>query len=77
MDFKLDLTSFGPELGEPELLPDNEGWAWGRSDGTRVEMRFDPPLASVYFEGGNKSDIRAFFYRGKLPEKGIAILWLL
>ena len=68
IDFALDLTNFGSELGEPELLPDNRGWAWGRSEGTRVEMRFDPPVASVYFERGNKSEIRAFFYKGEVPE---------
>ena len=68
IDFKLDLTSFGSDLGVPELLPDNRGWAWGRSDGTRLEMRFDPPVTSAYFERGNKSNIRAFFYKGEVPE---------
>ena len=68
IDFALDLTSFGSELGEPELLPDNRGWSWGRSEGARVEMRFDPPMAAVYFERGNKSEIRAFFYKGEVPE---------
>ena len=68
IDFALDLASFGSELGEPELLPDNRGWSWGRSEGTRVEMRFDPPVAAVYFERGNKSEIRAFFYKGEVPE---------
>ena len=68
IDFELDLTNFGSELGQPELLPGNRGWSWGRRDGTRVEMRFDPPMASVYFERGNKSEIRAFFYKGEVPE---------
>lgn len=67
INFTLDLTKFGSELGQPELLADDRGWSWGRSDGTRVEMRFDPPMASVYFEQGNKSDIRAFFYKGEVP----------
>ena len=31
-------------------------------------MRFDPPMAAVYFERGNKSEIRAFFYKGEVPE---------
>ena len=30
-----------------------------------IEMRFDPPVAAVYFERGNKSEIRAFFYKGR------------
>jgi len=68
IDFALDLTDFGSELGEPELLPDNRGWTWGPSEGTRVEMRFDPPVVAVYFERGNKSEIRAFFYKGEVPE---------
>ena len=67
INFSLDLANFGPELGQPELLPDNRGWSWGRNDGARVEMRFDPPMASAYFEQGNKSDIRAFFYKGGVP----------
>ena len=31
ISFKLNLSAFGSALGEPELLPDNRGWAWGRS----------------------------------------------
>lgn len=67
--FKFDLANFGPELGEPELLPENRGWAWGRAGGSRVEMRFDPPMASVHFEGGGrKTELRAFFYNGEVPQ---------
>lgn len=66
--FKFDLGTVGSELGEPELLSGNRGWTWGRRGGSRVEMRFDPPLASVYFERGRKSEVRAMFYRGKVPQ---------
>jgi len=66
--FGFDLATFGAELGEPELLPANRGWAWGRTGGSRVEMRFDPPMASVYFEQGRKSEVRAFFYKGEIPQ---------
>ncbi len=66
MVFKFDLANFGAEMGEPVLLPDNRGWAWGREGGKRVEMRFDPVLASVYFERGNKGEVRAFFYKGSI-----------
>jgi hypothetical protein len=66
--FHLNLMSFGSELGEPELLPNDSGWTWGRNKNARVEMHFDPPLAALYFERGNKSEIRAFFYKGKVPE---------
>lgn len=66
--FRFDLATFGAELGEPELLPANRGWAWGRAGGSRVEMRFDPPMASVYFERGRKSEVRAFFYKDEVPQ---------
>lgn len=66
--FHLDLERFGSELGTPELLPDNRGWAWGRRGGERLEMRFDPPMASVYFELGHESEIRAFFYKDRVPQ---------
>ena len=68
ISFKFDLANAGKELGDPELLPGNAGWAWGRKGGSRVEMRFDPPLASVYFERGQKSEVRAFFYKGEVPQ---------
>jgi hypothetical protein len=61
MVFKFDLANFAAEMGEPELLPDNRGWAWGKAN-QRIEMRFEPALATVYFERGNKSEVRAFFY---------------
>lgn len=63
ISFKFDLAGFGAELGEPELLPGNIGWAWGRASGSRIEMRFDHPLAAVYFERGQKAEVRAFFYK--------------
>lgn len=66
--FNFDLAGVGAELGEPVLLPGNRGWAWGRSGGSRIEMRFDPPLASVYYEQGRKSEVRAFFYKGEVPQ---------
>lgn len=64
--FHFDLAAF-PELGLPELLPENRGWAWGRG-ARRVEMRFEPPLARVYFEPGKTSEIRGFFYAGSIAQ---------
>lgn len=66
--FKFDLADFGSQLGEPALLPERRGWRWGRPGGAEVEMRFDPPLADVYFERGQKSEIRALFYSGVVPQ---------
>jgi Cellulase (glycosyl hydrolase family 5) len=68
MSFRFDLANVGARLGEPELLPANRGWAWGKPGGVRMEMRFDPPLAAVYFERGQKSEIRAYFYQGEVPQ---------
>jgi hypothetical protein len=66
--FKFDLTTFEPVLGEPTLLPGNSGWSWGRPGGPQVEMRFDPPLASVHFERDQKSEVRALIYDGAVPQ---------
>ncbi len=68
LSFRFDLENLGVELGEPELLPDNRGWSWGRTGGTKVELSFDPPLASIAFERGGKSEIRAYFYFGAVPQ---------
>jgi hypothetical protein len=69
--FRFDLDGFGGEMGEPALLPGNRGWTWGRAGSARMEMRFDPPLASVHFaSAGQKGEIRAFFYDGEIvPEE--------
>jgi Cellulase (glycosyl hydrolase family 5) len=66
--FQFDLEKFRGELGDPELLPDNRGWSWGRPRGPRVQLRFDPPLAEVKFERGNKAEVRAYFYSGEVPQ---------
>lgn len=66
--FKFELETFRAQMGEPEILPGNRGWAWGRAGASRVEMRFDPPLAALEFDGGNRSELRAFFYKGEVPQ---------
>ncbi|MEN4826639.1 glycosyl hydrolase family 5 [Pseudomonas sp. P39-UII1] len=58
-----DPALIAGEMGDPVLLPGNRGWSWGKdAQGPRVEMRFDPPLAKVYFERGDTRQIRTFFY---------------
>lgn len=66
--FFFDLASFRPVMGDPELLPDNRGWAWGKKGADRIEMRFEPALAALYFERGRKEEIRAYFYQGMIPK---------
>jgi Cellulase (glycosyl hydrolase family 5) len=68
ISFAFDLADFGSELGEPKLLPGNLGWVWGHAGGTNIQMRFDRPLAAVYFERGQKSEVRAFFYKDDIPQ---------
>ncbi|MGF0238609.1 cellulase family glycosylhydrolase [Rhodococcus sp. IEGM1300] len=64
--FNFDPALFSGEMGEPVLLPDNKGWAWGNEKGRRIEMRFEPALARVYFETGDRSEVRAFFYKNSV-----------
>lgn len=64
--FKFDLVNLAKEMGEPALLPDNRGWTWGNAEARQIEMRFEPALASVYFEMGNKSQLRAFFIKDSI-----------
>lgn len=68
MSVKFDLATFGAEMGEPELLPRNQGWTWGKPGGTRIEVRFEPALASVQFERGNRNEIRAYVYSGSISQ---------
>jgi hypothetical protein len=64
MVFQFDPAQIAGDMGAPQLLPGNRGWSWGKADqGRRIEMRFDPPLAKVYFERGNPSELRAFSTR--------------
>ena len=64
MVFQFDPAQIAGAMGAPQLLAGNRGWSWGGAkQGRRVEMRFDPPLAKVYFERGNPSELRAFFYK--------------
>jgi hypothetical protein len=65
--FRLDQATWNATMGDPVLLPDNRGWRWGRDGGPQEEVRFDPPLAAVQFESGDKSKLRAFFFQDKLP----------
>ncbi|MHC8320952.1 glycoside hydrolase 5 family protein [Pseudomonas sp. GB2N2] len=60
--FQFDSALF-KDMGVPELLAGNAGWSWGNAQGRRIEMRFEPALTRVYFEPGDKSEIRAFFYK--------------
>jgi hypothetical protein len=65
--FALDRAAFTAHLGEPQLLPGNRGWAWGRPGATRIEVRFDPPLPAVVFKDAQKDEVRGAFYGAVEP----------
>ncbi len=64
--FKFDLNVFGKEMGDPQPLPNNKGWVWGKAGGSRLEMRIEPSVPTLYFERGNKNELRAFFFDGPI-----------
>jgi hypothetical protein len=66
-DFKLDSTSFQGRLPDPELLADKTGWTWKTGNGHAITLRFDEPIADVYFEMNRKETIRTFFFKGNVP----------
>ena len=49
------------------MLPDKDGWRWGK-DAKQIEMRFSPRPAALFFERGNKTELRAYFYNGEIPK---------
>lgn len=57
----LDSASLGGKSAAPLLLENNAGWRWEVAPGQNVEVKFTGTLAQVYFERGNKNQIRAFF----------------
>ncbi|MDF2439678.1 MAG: hypothetical protein JWN98_662 [Abditibacteriota bacterium] len=63
---KTDAPSLRGQSSEPQMLPDNAGWTWPVANGQAVTVKFEPPPASVYFERGNKNQIRAMFAAGNL-----------
>lgn len=66
----LDSPSLGKETPEPVLLDGNRGWSWRVSPKGPIAVEFDKAIANVYFERGNKGQIRAMFVGANVP-KGI------
>lgn len=67
IEFMLDLnaaTFSGEEAESPQLLSGKKGWKWTTPTGQSVEVTFSPALADLYFERGNKNQIRAMFFEG-------------
>lgn len=66
-NLKTDAPSLRGQSSEPQMLPTHAGWSWPVGNGQAIAVKFEPPLASVSFERGNKNQIRALFAAGKLP----------
>jgi hypothetical protein len=65
--FVFDLANFGAMMGEPVLLPEQKGWIWGSPEsGKFVRMEFAAPLSDIYFERGQKNQIRAKFFSNSI-----------
>lgn len=62
VEFRVALESpvLGKDVGQPELLEDKRGWQWNAMRGQVIQVSFDEPL-NVYFERGNRGQIRAMF----------------
>lgn len=60
IEFSIEGLASGA-FKNPILLPNNEGWKIQNKDGSIITMKFEPSLAEVYFEQGNKQRIRAMF----------------
>ncbi|MFP4058792.1 MAG: glycosyl hydrolase family 5 [Candidatus Brocadiia bacterium] len=56
----LDSPALGRGAAEPVLLEGDRGWRWPVGEGRAVSVVFEPAAAKVYFERGNKAQIRTF-----------------
>ena len=66
----LDSPALGKKTPEPALLDGNRGWSWQVSPKGPIVVRFDNPIANVYFERGNKGQIRAMFVGSSVSKGG-------
>jgi len=66
ISFNFDIENFGQELGNPKILSDNSGWTWGEGK-NRVELRFKPKPADIFFERDNKNELRVYLYSENIP----------
>ena len=64
LTFFLDLKAAARRgcTAEPVLKGDKTGFTWELLPGKTLSVSFSVPLASLYFERGQKSEIRCMFY---------------
>jgi hypothetical protein len=69
--FKLDSPSFGGKVAEPKLLLDKTGWRWPIAEGEELMVRFDAPLARLFFDHDKKNEVRTHFVGDRIrPGRG-------
>lgn len=66
----LDAPSLPAKLPEPTLLANNKGWQWQVDRQGPITVEFDEPPAQLYFERGQKHQLRALFV-GPNVAKGV------
>ena len=64
LDWKFALTSpsFESKAANPVIFDDKTGWMWPVGPNQAITVRFDQPLDDIFFEAGQKHNIRTFFY---------------
>jgi len=69
LEFRLkpDSPALGPGTPAPTLLDDRRGWTWALPSGG-ITVSLDRPAAGVYFERGNKSQIRVMLLGTELAK---------
>jgi len=59
IEFKLNLSNYS---NHPELLANNTGWQWKTAHNKYIKVIFNPAPKKIYFERGQKSNIRVLFF---------------
>lgn len=66
INFNLQLDVF-PDSDAPEISSDKKSWRWKISDTKTIEVAFSPAPARLYYEKGNKHQIRVHFFTAISP----------
>lgn len=62
ISFKLEAANKVSSETKPRLLPGNAGWEFSPTPGQKpIRVTFEPPPQELFFERGNRSEIRAYF----------------
>ena len=68
--FTLDSPSFGGKVEDPKLLLDKTGWRWPVAPDQELMVRFDKPLARLFFDHDNQNEIRTHFVGDRIIRPG-------